>query len=258
MKKPNTATTKNQLEAKDARVTKVIRNWSLGAIVGFVANLCALPVMAQSVTVDATIQPKVLICLNNSTGNTVLKEGASAGPGDCSDLPQSPGDEISIIVSGVSGGVDPGPCNPVQEQEPNDWSHFQELGTLENGACVEIAGNIAVGVGDPNNPDPNSDFDGYRITVTGSTTLNVSFQGDANAGFVWGIGNPNTGEIVDCTGTPNNCQVPVTDVGDLLVAAINPGNYKVRVAVGAGATTSTEHTRYSSDIYNLQQRFYNK
>jgi hypothetical protein len=65
--------------------------------------------------------------------------------------------------------------------EPNnDINQGQDLGALEAGGCIAVAGSASVGFGtDPNNPPPNADIDWYELNIAQASqpifTLDVDF-----------------------------------------------------------------------------------
>jgi len=74
-------------------------------------GLSALPPAAQTVQLGGDITPNTVVCLNNTTGATSVVQ-VQGGVADCSILPKSQGDALSIIVSGTasSGSVPGGQC----------------------------------------------------------------------------------------------------------------------------------------------------
>src|SRR5688572_11394509 len=108
-------------------------------------GLSVMPVWAFSGQIDSGALDTVT-CINHSTGQAV--PGTLSGAGfDCSALPRSNGDSIGVVLLGsASGGPDEPPvvgCDqPLQEMEPNnDINQAQDLGALEAGGCIAVAGS---------------------------------------------------------------------------------------------------------------------
>ena len=70
-------------------------------------GLSALPLSAQTVQIGDGVTPNTVVCLNNTTGATSVIQ-VQGGIADCSTLPKTQGDAISIIISGIANGTTTG------------------------------------------------------------------------------------------------------------------------------------------------------
>lgn len=133
-------------------------------------SLNALPLAAQTVEIGGDIAPNSVICLNNSTGHSIVQEEVSAvgGVADCSTLPKSQGDALSIIVSGIAGGS-PDSCDLIQEPPNTD---LMEVGTLAHDECVTIEAQIDR----PFDRDDNTTFDLFNVALTSPTNLSLTLE----------------------------------------------------------------------------------
>lgn len=144
-------------------------------------GLSVMPVWAFSGQIDSGSLDTVT-CINHSTGQAVPGTVSAVGF-DCSALPRSDGDSIGVVLLGRTSGAPPvvGCEQPLQEMEPNnDINQGQDLGALEAGGCIAVAGSASVGFGtDPNNPPPNADIDWYELNIAQASqpifTLDVDF-----------------------------------------------------------------------------------
>jgi hypothetical protein len=146
-------------------------------------GLSVMPVWAFSGQLDSGFLETVT-CINYSTGQAVPGT-VSSGGFECSALPRSAGDSIGVVLLGsASAGGEPpvGGCEqPLKEMEPNNNSNqAQDLGVLEAGGCITVAGSSSGGFGtDPSNPPPNADQDWYVLNIAQASqpifTLDVDF-----------------------------------------------------------------------------------
>jgi hypothetical protein len=212
-------------------------------ISAFAASVVALglytaPVGAQLTGTIQGLSQGQVVCVNSTdTGVGTVSGPLTAGSFDCSQLPITPGDHVTIVIAGPvgEGGGGTG-CSTVPEREPNDLrtpQEFQNLGTLPAGGCVAVNGTITAGIGpDPSNPTPNADVDFYAtFNLTGISQLEFDLDSDGRAFFR--IFNARTGDSLgECPSLP--CILPVPTGADAAVAVRirgeNPLSYTFRLA----------------------------
>lgn len=195
------------------------------ALSTLIAGLVAWPVMAQTFSFDS------VTCLNHHTGQAVVGS-LQNGNIDCSGLQTQNGDAIGIVLSGIAGDTNtptpnPTDCQMMNEQEPNDWPEVNELGSLANGGCVTISGEIHTGLGNPQQPNPQADLDDYVVMVAPQGTYQMELSGGALAGVYDG----RSGEFF--TGCEGSCtfQAP-SDVLVVEVIAPQATAYTLKMASG--------------------------
>jgi len=204
-------------------------------------SLTAWPVGAQTVQVDG-LTPNAVLCLNNSTGQNAVAS-VQGEVANCSQLPQTANDAISIIISGISGGTPPppgGPCTPLVEVEPADPSQLEGVGDLAAGGCLSLQGSIT----GPLNPDgssgPNTDIDGFGIESAVSS-VNVSYTSSIPAGqLVVLLADTQGNQIADCSPTPTGCQATVPSQFIVLLVAFQTGSYTIEVRAASGSGVALE------------------
>jgi hypothetical protein len=195
-------------------------------------GLSVMPVWAFSGQIDSGALDTVT-CINHSTGQAV--PGTLSGAGfDCSALPMSDGDSIGVVLLGRASGdpvVDPVGCDqPLKEMEPNNnINQGQDLGALEAGGCVTVAGSSSGGFGtDPSNPPPNADEDWYVLNIAQASQPIFTLDVD----FFFQVIDLDTGEQVEVNCGAEGCVI----LGQA-----------TRVAVGVAPVETTAYTLQFSD-----------
>ena len=130
------------------------------------------------------------------------------------DFPAAPGDQITIVLVGTGGTGGPDPsCNttPIPEQEPNDdpAQQSQDIGTLQSGGCITVAGSTDTGFGNPDAPDPNADRDHYLFSLVGVSRLRIDFDIAVGQTFIFGVFDADTGAPLEDQGPPDAIEVAV-------------------------------------------------
>lgn len=146
-----------------------------------VMSLWSLPAIAITGQIDGGVQINQVICVNSTTSNT-SPAAVTGTTFDCGvDFLAAPGDQITIVLVGTGGTGGPAPsCNttPIPEQEPNDdpAQQSQNIGTLQSGGCITVAGSTDTGFGNPDALDPNTDFDYYLFSLVGVSRLRIDIE----------------------------------------------------------------------------------
>jgi len=160
-----------------------------------VMSLWVLPAVAVTGQIDGGVQVNQAICVNSTTSNTSIA-AVTGTTFDCGvDFPAAPGDQITIVLV-ATGGTGPAPsCNtaPIPEQEPNDEAtQSQNIGTLQSGGCIAVAGSTDTGFGNPDAPDPNADRDSYLFSLVGVSRLRIDLEFTAQT-ILFGVFDADTG-----------------------------------------------------------------
>jgi hypothetical protein len=191
-----------------------------------------MPVWAFSGQIDSGALDTVT-CINHSTGQAV--SGTLSGAGfDCSALPMRDGDSIGVVLLGRASGdpvVDPVGCaQPLKEMEPNNnINQAQDLGALEAGGCITVAGSSLGGFGtDPNSPPPNADQDWYVLNIAQASQPIFTLDVD----FFFQVIDLDTGEQVEVNCGAEGCVI---------------FGQATRVAVGVAPVETTAYTLQFSD-----------
>jgi hypothetical protein len=84
-----------------------------------------------------------------------------------------------LCGTGEDTGVPAPSCNTTfTEQEPNDdFAQSQDIGALQSGGCITVAGHVDTGFGNPDAPDDlNADFDYYLFSPAGVSRVRIDFS----------------------------------------------------------------------------------
>lgn len=202
-------------------------------------SVMILPAGAQTVQVDG-LTPNMVMCLNNSTGNSVVLSGAAVA--DCRQLPKNEGDALSIIISGTSGMPPPGPpsCIPIDEVEQADPNQIEGSGTLMPNGCLEFRGEISGALNPDSSFNSGTDEDLFVVESPNVSTVNLSFTSSIAAGRLGVLLVDSAGAIIDCTNTPTNCQTMVPSQFGLYLVALDVGNYTVQIKDASTALRKNE------------------
>ena len=178
---------------------------STKAFVGSVMaiGLAVLPAWGLSGTfTDGMLE--TVSCLNHTTGMAVPAT-VTGNMFDCSTLPSTPTDRVGIVSTGTGGGTPPptGQCTPVTDTEPNGQrTQPQDIGAITAVQCVRVTGNVSVGYGDIQSPNPSTDIDYFLLTVTGLTRVRITPVQLGTGRFALGVKDPAT-----------DADVPIEPVG---------------------------------------------
>lgn len=222
------------------------------ALVMSLMSLSTFPLAAQTVQIGGDITPNAVICLNNSTGVSVgaQTQGEIA---DCSTLPKTQGDALSIILSGLAStsGGGTGECTSVPEVEPADPSQFEADETLPpppNG-CLLFEGTVS----GPLNPDgsngPNTDIDGILVRATGIPAVRLSFNAPAEHAVLPLDSQNNL--LANCAQAPqtlDNCQFAIPGDFAIIIASLATGPYRLEIRALPGVATNQLRTSFRKGL----------
>ena len=227
-----------------------------------VLTLSILPASALTGQVDNTMQIGQAICIN-TTRNQTSTIGQTGSSFDCgASFTPASGDQITLILIGTgSGGTNPpeppvppqpGSCTatPIQETTgPNDdFPESQDIGTLNTGGCIEVAGNVDVGFGDPNAPDDaNADFDYYVFSPVGVSRVRIDFTLATAEVLRYAAFDANTQTSLPDIGPPEAIEVAVTPQIQRIVIRVStdsPSDYILSLSdSSSSAFTSSINNR---------------
>jgi hypothetical protein len=162
--------------------------------------------------IDGGLQINQTICVNNGTSNSFIGE-VTGTTFDCGvGFPSTQGDQITIVLVATGTGGTGELCNttPLQEQEPNDdFPQSQNVGTLQSGACITVAGRTDAGFGNPDMPDPNADFDYYLFSLVGGSRLRIDFDLAAAESILFSVFDADTQARLEVQSEPGTIEVDV-------------------------------------------------
>jgi hypothetical protein len=162
-----------------------------------VMSLWSFPAVALTGQIDGGVQVNQAICVNSTASYTSTVD-VTGTTFDCGvDFPAAPGDQITIVLVATGGTGPDSPCNttPIPEQEPNDDpTQSQNIGTLQSGGCITVAGSTDTGFGsNPDAPDPNADIDNYLFSLVGVSRLRIDVDLAVGQTLLFGVFDADTG-----------------------------------------------------------------
>jgi hypothetical protein len=199
------------------RITKMKRMSAFAASVVAMGFYTA-PVGAQITGTIQGLSQGTVVCVNSTDPGTGVVTGPiTAGSFVCSGLSTTPGDIVTIVITAPAGEGGPilppgtGCSTPVPEQEPNDdFPQSQDVGTLQSGGCIAVAGSTDVGFGNPDAPDDlNADFDYYLFSLAGVSRVRIDFDLAAAQTLRFSIFDADTQARLEDQGPPEAIEVAV-------------------------------------------------